>query len=66
MHNIEKTLNEKKISNFFIIVFSKYYDFFNIFFYTKINKLSFYYLNNYKILLMFNKKSSFNFIYDIF
>ena len=35
-------------------------------FYTKIDKISFHYFNDHKILLMFNKKSSFNLIYDIF
>ena len=44
----------------------KNYDFFNILFYIKFNKLSFYYLNNYEILLIFNKKSNLDFIYNIF
>ena len=66
MHDIEKTLNKKIYLNLFIIVFSKYHDFFNIFFMRKLKKKLFHRFNDYKILLIFNKKSSFNFIYDIF
>ena len=66
IHDIEKTLNEKIYLNIFIITFLKYYDFFDVFSRAKINKFSFYYLSDYKISLMFNKKLSFNFIYDIF
>ena len=47
-------------------MFSKYYDFFDMFFYTKIDKFSSHYFNNYKILLMLDKKSSFDLIYNIF
>ena len=66
MHNIEKILNEKIYLNFFIIVFLIYYDFFNIFFYIKVNKLFFHRFSDYKISLIFNKKLNFDFIYDIF
>ena len=66
MHNIEKTLNEKTYLNSFIIIFSKYYNFFDVFFRVKIDKFFFYRFNDYKILLMFNKKSSFDFIYEKF
>ena len=44
---------------------SKYHDFFNMFFYAKVDKLLFYRLNDYKILLIFNKKINFNFMYNI-
>ena len=37
-----------------------------MFFYIKVNKFSFYRFNDYKILLIFNKKLSFDSIYDIF
>ena len=66
MYNIKKILNEKIYSNSFIIMFSKYYNFFNMFFYMKVDKLFFYRFNNYKISLMLNKKSNFNLIYNIF
>ena len=64
IYDFKKTLNEKIFSKFFIIVFSKNYDFFDIFFYTKID-FFFYRFNDYKILLIFNKKLNFNFIYNI-
>ena len=47
-------------------MFSKYHDFFDIFFYTKIDKFSFHRFNNHKISLIFDKKLNFNLIYDIF
>ena len=47
-------------------MFLKYHDFFNVFFYTKINKVFFHHLSDHKISLIFNKKLSFNFIYDMF
>ena len=37
-----------------------------MFFYIKINKFSFYHLSDYKIPLIFDKKSNFDLIYDIF
>ena len=47
-------------------MFSKYHDFLDIFFYAKINKFSFHRFSDYKISLIFNKKSSFNLIYNMF
>ena len=54
IYNIEKALNKKIYLNFFIIIFSKYHDFFDVFFYIKVDKLSFHRFNNYKISLIFD------------
>ena len=59
-------MNEKIYLNPFIIIFSKYHDFLDVFFYIKIDKLSSYRFSDYKISLMSDKKLSFNSIYDIF
>ena len=66
MHDIKKTLNEKIYLNLFIIIFLKYHDFLDVFFYIKIDKFSFYRLSDYKISLTFDKKSNFDLIYDMF
>ena len=66
MHDIKKTLNKKIYLNSFIIMSSKYHDFFDVFFYTKVDKLFFDRFNNYKISLIFNKKLNFDSIYNIF
>ena len=66
MYNIKKILNKKIYLNFFIIIFSKYYNFLNVFFRIKVDKFFFYRFSDYKILLMLDKKSNFDLIYDIF
>ena len=65
MHDIEKALSEKTYSNLFIIMFLKYHDFFDVFFYIKVDKFFFHRFNDYKISLMLDKKSNFDLIYDI-
>ena len=66
MHDIEKALNEKIYLNLFIIIFSNYHNFFDVFFRIKVDKLSFYYFNDYIISLIFDKKLNFDLIYNIF
>ena len=66
INNIEKIFEKKIYLNLIIIIFEKYQNFFDIFFKKQIDKFFFYRFNNHKINFIFEKKSNFDFYYDIF
>ena len=63
--DIEKTLKKKLFSNSTILLFEKYQNFLNVFFYKEVDKLFLYRFNNYKINIMLEKKFGFDFIYKL-
>ena len=65
MNDIEKNFKNFFYSNFIIIIFEKYQDFFDIFFKKQVDKFFFHRFNDYKIDFIFKKKFDFDFCYDI-
>ena len=65
MTDIEKALKEKLYSNSTTLLLEKYQDFLNMFFREEVDKLFLYQFNDYKIDIIFEKKSEFDFIYEM-
>ena len=63
--DIKKALREKSFSNSTTLLFEEYQNFLNMFFREKADKLLLYRFNNYKINIISEKKSDFDFIYKI-